>query len=140
MVTMVHYHVFPDTAPDLRAGPGRQTPTGPFPPGPTHLPATAESKISINCKIILSYFLYICWHFFFGHAEPFVLVVIRGALDIAALMSTTSLLTSRWLELHVVGTSLLTVALRHVVRTSPLTAVSTRGTMQVMQVTHAKSS
>ena len=75
-------------------------------------------------------------------AEPFVLVVIRGAaLDMANEYNLKlRLLTSRWLELHVVGTSLLTVALRHVVRTSPLTAVSTRGTMQVMQVTHAKSS
>ena len=90
-------------------------------------------------------------------AEPFVLVVIRGALDMLQ-WDNLRLLTSLWLglhvigaslftavpELHVVGTSPLTAALAlHVVRISPLTAaLSTRVTiqvMQVMQLTQAKS-
>ena len=89
-------------------------------------------------------------------AEPFVLVVIRGAaLDMANEYNLKlRLLTSRWLELHVVGTSLLTATLElhvvgtspptaalelHVVRTSLLTAaLSTRVTKQVMQDTYSK--
>ena len=61
-------------------------------------------------------------------AEPFVLVVIRGAaLDMANEYNLKlRLLTSRWLELHVVRTSLLTAAL------------STRVTKQVMQDTYSK--
>ena len=90
-------------------------------------------------------------------AEPFVLVVIRGALDMLQLIQpqVADIPLARaacdWNkpftavpELHVVGTSPLTAALAlHVVRISPLTAaLSTRVTMQVMQVmqlTQAKS-
>ena len=87
-------------------------------------------------------------------AEPFVLVVIRGALDMLQLIQpqVADIPLARaacdWSkplpELHVVGTSPLTAALAlHVVRISPLTAaLSTRVTMQVMQVmqlTQAKS-
>ena len=38
-------------------------------------------------------------------AEPFVLVVIRGALDMAYTYNLR-LLTAHWLELHVVGQAL----------------------------------
>ena len=39
-------------------------------------------------------------------AEPFVLVVIRGALDMVCNEYNLWLLTAHWLELHVVGQAL----------------------------------